>query len=589
MNNKFLEKLEDNLNPLLFRDLRKAIKSKEFLFKFIFLVLVYISLYFVIILNISKSSDYILICYKVLAFIFLEVFVVIPNEIHSSSLNDFINDNLHFVFMSNITAEKYIKAKLSLGLIYSSIILISAIPIYLIIFFTGAINFYRLIGIFYYSCIFLLPFYLFTILETVNDSKASKLSIYIGGILNTASLMFFGYWIIQLGIVEGIRDVDPHKITGIVIANTIILLIIMAFSIFVHLFLYTTITKLYPMSEIDSSNIRRIRRGFSLKIKKVAATKSINSAIDSDFLNVTDSKAKTNSLNNKGSNIETESSIVLDSKHEAKPLNTLTQYNKQEQIFSDNDSPQTNLKQLYGKSLTQRKTSSETLIKNIITMLWVIGLIFILPKSSIGYFIVRSFFLVFIYLCVYCHSRDTIYDKRNRLEIPAPGFGRIIKFPFVSGYINGIVWLTILSLSFMITIFLTYGNFDIKSGIPYRTIDVLPQSYSVYIAFMLNISSWCFIGRFIADIFFNNKDNKSNSVLSVTITLLLLASISNVVLPTDSNSLNILNYFVPLMPAWKEYFFFNDHLALICNFIFFIITIIPNLKTMHKQAKSYFS
>jgi hypothetical protein len=114
--------------------------------------------------------------------------------------------------------------------------------------------------------------------------------------------------------------------------------------------------------------------------------------------------------------------------------------------------------------------------------------------------------------------------------------------------------------------------------------------YYVFMAFMLNTMSWCFLCRFISDLFLNNpKDSepKSEKAIYLIIAIIFISLSIQSKLPVNPKSLNIINYLIPTMLFYLESFFFKGHLAFIFNLIFFIITLILHLKTMKNQLSSY--
>ena len=133
-----------------------------------------------------------------------------------------------------------------------------------------------------------------------------------------------------------------------------------------------------------------------------------------------------------------------------------------------------------------------------------------------------------------------------------------------------------------------WKDFDKGPGRSYFVVDTFPGGYQVVMAYMLNISSWCFLGRFIADTFLNDPSKEDNS-LSTIIILIVVASFASGLLPKDPHGFTLLNYFSPAMAGMTSYFFFKKPLAFILNIFFFGGTLMLQIKTLYDQINSYFS
>ena len=108
---------------------------------------------------------------------------------------------------------------------------------------------------------------------------------------------------------------------------------------------------------------------------------------------------------------------------------------------------------------------------------------------------------------------------------------------------NGLVWLILIGFSYLVVLFMAFGLFEPRPGMVYRTTDVCPcGGYFVMMGFMLNIFSWCFLGRFIAEKFLK-EDPKDNKIVPTTFILIVAVSICSGILPKEPEHLNLLNYF----------------------------------------------
>ena len=109
----FYNKLEDKFNPIFINDLKKKTKTINFWLNLIFLFLVYLYLYYLILYD-SPRNTYIFEsnCYRIIAFYFLFSFAVIPLELYFRTYKEFVKDNIYFIFMSKITAFKFLNGKI---------------------------------------------------------------------------------------------------------------------------------------------------------------------------------------------------------------------------------------------------------------------------------------------------------------------------------------------------------------------------------------------------------------------------------------------------------------------------------------------
>ena len=101
MNNNW-DKLEDTINPILFKDLRKNLRSKDFWPQIIFLAIVYVSLFAILIIDNPRDINHINTCLRVLGFISLIAIVIIPLELRELSIqdiNDDNKDNIYYIFI----------------------------------------------------------------------------------------------------------------------------------------------------------------------------------------------------------------------------------------------------------------------------------------------------------------------------------------------------------------------------------------------------------------------------------------------------------------------------------------------------------
>ena len=594
------DKLEDSLNPICFNDIRKTVRANDFWHKILFLLDVYIFICFVLIVSSSKMNEpYKLNCYRILAFFSLVSMVAIPLEIRKMSLFEVSNENIFFIFMSNITASKFVIGKFLLGFIYLSIFLVLSIPVYFYIYFVGAIDFVRLLRIFYYSCLIPIPTLLFCVYEGVKDGKGTKLSISANNIMIFLGMLFDGCLIyVRLFMVEFIRDTDPTPTIFFIDLGLGVICLIIA--LFIYLFLYSYLIRTYPLSEASISLKPKSRKAFSYKLKKTKAQKSG----DVDNLNapiVSKEKVINKSPSELNQEIITQPSMVKDQEIKETPKavaqeivnksSIIVNTDKKIKTSHNNISSDLEVYKKFGNVIKQKKAknSPELLIKIIFTLFWIFALIFILIKNVIGFITIYAFFYVFPFFSIYFHSRDKIYDNRSKLEIPDDLMGKIIKFPFISGYVNGIVWLALIGFSYLFVLFLAFGIFEPMPGMVYRTTDIFPGGgFYVMFGFILNIFSWCFIGRFIAEKFLK-EDPKDNKIVPTTFILIVGVSICSGILPKEPEHLNLWNYFVPIMPMLVDYLFFKKPLAFICNLFFFVVAIIPHLRSIVEQGNIYFT
>lgn len=575
------EKLADFFNLIFINDLRKTKKGKSFWFNWGFLFIVYLIIFWILLSNPSfKSEAFKLNCYRILAFFFLTAVTVIPLEVRFLTIRELENDNIFFIFMSNITAYNFIKGKLLLGVFYNVILLLAAIPVNAFIYFTGGIDLFRLIRIFYYTCIIPIPVILFLVYEGLHDGRGGKLSVYFNGIGNLVGILATGFFYVRVIGVEGIRDVSNEYAFGLVIADLVIGFIIFISALLAGLFLYSYITKIYPMSEINTTFVPKLRNSFSSDYKKDILPKTVDRVKNSlSQSNIVLERRTAPSTNN------------IDLENEIKPSSDISSNRILKPVSSFGDSSelrryQSDLIRINNKE----RISSESMIKMLITGLGLLFLFIIPFKTFFGMIGVDLVYFIFPFLCAYFHSRETIYDNRSKLEIPEPGLKRIIKFPFVSGYANGVIWLFLCYCAYGFVLLLTYGFFEPESGKAYFVRDLFPGGgFFVVMAFMLNIFSWCFLGRYLADNFMK-YDVKDNKALSTIFTLILVTSFMTAFTPKgQDNPLSMINYFSPTMPSLTAYFFFEKPSAFIFNLIFFIVTLIPNAKTLIDQINSYFS
>ena len=564
----FNDEQADVLNPIFINDLRKTRRNKIFWFNSGFLLLVYfVVFYFLLSAPSFKSDSYILDCYRILAFFFFFAFAVIPMEIRYLTINELENNNIFLVFMSNITAGEFIKGKLQVGLFYIITLLIAAIPVNLFIYFVGAIDFFRLMRISFYTLIMPIPVIISFVFYGFNDGRGGKIALYINGFLNLVGVLFIGYFVIEIGV-YAIRDAYEASVFNLVGADFIAFVVILIVSVFLRLFLISYLTRMYPMSDSNSLFVPKTS-GFNFRIRKEALVEKIN-------------------LEN---NTKSSNDLVIDEKN--KSLGKLESDKKVIKPLELSDiKPELNdykPKELFIINKDEERISNEAKIKALLTGMWLFINLLVLFNIEVGFIIMGIVFWLFPYLAVYFHSRDAFYDKRSKLEIPPAGLKRYIKFPFVSGYANGVIWLTIMGLLPLIDLCLL-GNNIYKPCIHSAEDDIFYCSYFIYIGSFLNIYAWCFLGRFIADKFVVSDDPKENKVLAVTALLVFIAFFSSGLIPKEEKSIyHQLNYFLPQMYTLTSYFFFRYYKAFLYNLIFFVVTIIPNLKTLINQTKEYFS
>ncbi len=606
----FVDYLEDNLNPILFYDLRKTVRSNSFWLKLFFLLFVYCFIFYVLIVSkhANYSREYILTCYRVLAFFFLSVFIAIPINLRKITINDIKSDNIFFIFMSNVTALKFINGKFLLGLFYTTFVLLAAIPVYIFVYYTKAIEFYQLLRIFFYSCVIPIPLILGCIYIGFTDGREKKAAQFVSEIVQFGFMLFYGFLAVELGVYV-IRDGNYNSIKSVIGGDLIAGTVFLVISAFTYLFLYTHVIKKYPLSEATNSFIPKQRNNvFSYKLNK---SKTQNS----NFVNMSNVLSSARKTSVPATNVALKTSVataktVLPSTRDLTVSNALVSSSKTyaSRNLSNASNSSNDLKPhsyidntLYRAKSKENilfrkkgeKTGTESIIKYLFTGLFAVEFVLVLFNSPLNAFIIRTFYFLFGFLTIYFHCKDKFYDNRTKLEIPTKGLKRYIKFPFVSGYANGIVWLSLIALTFLIVLSIRYGastyrTIEIRPGLSYVLDGSFEEGYFVLMAFMFNISSWCFLGRFISEFYLNN-DAKDDKTLSTIITIIFVASFSSGFFSKDTDSLNLIQYFLPSMPMMTSYYFFKKPLAFLCNLIFFFITIIPHYNSMREQAISYFN
>ncbi len=569
------DNLQDTLNPIFFNDLRKTRKALDFWLNVFFLLITYSVVFYILLISPNKSlSDYEFTCYRVMSFFFMIGFIVIPVELYKRCITETNNENIYFIFMSNITANKFIRGKILLGFFYHAILLLAAFLIYVFIACTSSVPFIVILRYFYYTVIAPFPVMMFLIREGLESGKENKISQFVNGFCHFAFITFEGYLIISLVFVDLILKGDKYT-SGYVVADLILSFLVFVISIVIYIFTYSLLTKRYPMSEVTNSTIPRARKGFSF-IPSNDDTKSTAINFDNQPKNINE--------------VKKEKSIVIpkETKHEKENnlSNTLNSDDKVNSFSNSNISiEKKNYKTSKIKIRRKERYSSEFTVKIIFTLTFAVALFIILLKTMIGHLILSFSGFAFPLIVSYVHSREKKYDHRSKLEIPASGLKKLIKFPFVSGYANSIVWLTIMCFALLATLYITYGDFDKGQGV-YFVNDTFPGGYQVVMAYMLNVSSWCFIGRFIAESFINSKEDRSLPTMLITI---VIATFASGLLPKDPHGFTLLNYFSPAMPFMTQYFFFKKPLAFIFNIFFFVGTSLLHIQPLYEQIISYFS
>ena len=585
--NNILDKLEGILNPIFFNDFKKKIKSNSFWVNVIFLFIVYLII-FIILLN--KSNFYIFDSvsvrtdYYVLSFTFLIVFAVFPLEIINITANEFKNNNMFFIFMSKINASQFLKGKFLFGVFYNAVLLISIIPILIYIYHIERIGLYKLIRIFYYCWLIPFPVILLSIYLACVLRKENALARYANKIASFFLLSVMGSFFVMVGV-KSILDDDPWhaliiSIGDLTISNPVAIDTIISFviiiltAIFFH-GLYSYLIKLYPMSGINNSIEPKSLSSFSYILKYIQSDNSINT---DKLSNTSDEPKYSNNTEVSNPQISNETIIQIDS-------------NQIKESSSQEESPlKTNkLEKLGVKINSKKRLSDETKTKIFFSFASIIFL-FLLPlKGIVGYvYLVLSFFCFYI-LSIYLLTRDEKYDIESKSQIPSPGLKKVIFFPFAKGFVNGFVWLLISFVLYLLVLFFIFG----KHIVPPGTRDIKHPffgGYYVIIGSMLNIMSWCFLCRLFSDLFLNDpKDSepKSEKRCYSIIAIIFISSLSQSKLDFVSNPLFFINYLIPSMLLYIGYSGFKGHLAFIYNLIFFIITIIPHLKTMKNQLNSY--
>ena len=276
-----LEALQDYLNPITYNDLRKSFKTKTFWFNiFIILVLYIIAFCFLLLKPTTLVSDFQTNCLGFLAFLFLVPYILIALEIRSLTINEFKNDNLSFVFLTDITASKFVKGKLLLAGLYNIILLMAAIPFYIFIGYKTDIGFIILIRFFIFGFIVTIPCILVNIIEACKDSKSGKASLLIFETTNCLNLLVSGFLFISYGVnrFASIAEANKESPVRIFLIDLVIASIILLISLFLYLYACSNITKDYPMAEdrdfLPSES--RKRKAFEYKSKTDESQKSIN-------------------------------------------------------------------------------------------------------------------------------------------------------------------------------------------------------------------------------------------------------------------------------------------------------------------------
>ena len=578
--NNLLDKLEGILNPIFFNDFKKKIKSYSFWVNVIFLFIVYLFIFIKLVNNYyfniinSVRSDYYLI-----AFTFLTLFAVLPLEIRNITANELKNNNIFFIFMSKINASQFIKGKFLFGIFYNTVLLISIIPIFIYIYLKKRLGLYILIRFFYYSFLIPLPVILLNIYLGCILRKESALTRYLAQIAAFSHLVVIGTLFALIGVTT-VLDEDPSScsfsIADYTISNPLAIdaIISFVFLILTAAFfygLYSYLINLYPMSGINNSIQPKPLSSFSYKLKYIQPDNSINT----DKLSNTSEESKyinNTEISNPKTNNETINQIKESSSQEESILKT----NKLEELGVNINSK-------------KKRLSEETIIKMFFSFASIIFLFLIALKKDVAYVYMFLFFFLFPILSIYFLTRNKKYDKQSKSQIPAPGLKKVIFFPFAKGFVNGFVWLLMSSVLFLLILFFAFGPHIVPPG----THDIkhpFMGGYFVFMAFMLNTMSWSLLCRFFSDLYLNDpKDSEPNSekTIYLIITIIFISLLIQNKLPIHPKSLNIINYLIPTMLFYLDSFFFKGHLAFISNLIFFIITIIPYLKTMKNQLNSY--
>ena len=583
--NNFLDKLEGILNPIFFNDFKKKIKSYSFWVNVIFLFIVYLII-FIKLLNKyyfdifdSVRSDY-----YILAFTFLTVFAVLPLEIRNITANEFKNNNIFFIFMSKINASQFIKGKFLFGIFYNVVLLIIIIPILIYIYHMKRLGLNILIRAFYYCCLIPLPVILINIYLGCILKKESALSRYASQMAAFAHLAIIGTLFALIGV-STILDEDPSKcrfsIADFTISNPLIIDVIISFvfliltAAFFH-GLYSYLISLYPMSAISNSIEPKPLSSFSFKLKYIQPDNSINT----NKLSNTSEESKY--INN---------TVISNHKINNETINQIDSNQIKESSSQEESALKTNKLEELGVKIKSKKKrlSEETIIKMLFSFASIIFLFIIALKKDVAYVYMFLFFFLFPILTIYFLTRNEKYDKQSKSQIPVSGFKKVIFFPFGKGFVNGFVWLLMSSILFLLILYFAFGPHIVPPG----THDIkhpFMGGYYVFMAFMLNTMSWCFLCRFISDLFLNNpKDSepKSEKAIYLIIAIIFISLSIQSKLPVNPKSLNLISYLIPTMLFYLNSFFFKGHLAFIFNLIFFIITLILHLKTMKNQLSSY--
>ena len=369
----------------------------------------------------------------------------------------------------------------------------------------------------------------------------------------------FVFLFVFLGFYEGIIEIKIDSELSILFIDLSISIIFFILSTLFYLLLYISLLRRYPIGEISIKP--KSRKGFTYKKN------------DTQTIEIINQENTYNSNQNENNNLCNNNSV--DDLHKELSINNLSSKKNNNSIS-------------LSEIKLQRKAnlSLEIITKLYLTFVLIISNCFVYFKSFLGHIFLFLFIGLFPVISIYYQSKGKKYDNKSKLEIPESSINKYIKFPFVNGYVNNVVWLSMLCVINIIVLVLTYGFY--KTTKNYNITDSFYGGYYVIIGSMLNTFSWCFIGKYLSEKLFKNKKN-GNYDVAITAFILIFVSLSPLLISGKQQIFRTIIYILPTMPIFVEDRFFKQNIAFFSNLIFFIVTIILHLKSMKEQAISYFT
>lgn len=232
-----------------------------------------------------------------------------------------------------------------------------------------------------------------------------------------------------------------------------------------------------------------------------------------------------------------------------------------------------------------------------LTIVWmlVIGLCLFFNRYMEAFFVIITLFICGYSLFI--HSEPDRYSDSFIEEMPSNSFVKALKFPFVNGTVNGIVWLTIITI--------------ISCGI-YKFIEIAfqPRLYifknlgAVVFACIATCNAYLFFGNFIRKVFFKKSKKSINALIAIILFICIGFLPSYVLSKPDRKQVGINTYITsyhgPFEP--KNYplavGFWNpiaiamfskegSTKAIVLSLFLIALGIVSNAKPLYKQATDY--